>query len=313
MYILERLLAIITACTGSCAVVLLILYSSKASDKGWLWTGLLYICLIMLVISFEPGIFRQENPTDTIQILDSSYDRSQYIFMQTFGSFSVCLLLFIFPAVLYNNHCIGKPLYRLAFIVASLMAVMQTVINIYTFTNPEQESFPQWISMGTIFFFILIALYLFTLFFTHKKGSIVFQTFIRGSSPFLFFILPFLLLDTISSIQMNKASLEYIKPGIITYFFALFLYTLSHFFFILKKTPLRSKDQPTFEEIADSYQLSKREKEVFSLLLEGKTNQEIANTLYISVPTVKSHTNHIFQKSGSRNRLELFAKSRLRT
>jgi DNA-binding NarL/FixJ family response regulator len=42
--------------------------------------------------------------------------------------------------------------------------------------------------------------------------------------------------------------------------------------------------------------LSTREIEVLKLFIEGKTNQEIADKLFISIRTVESHKNHIMQK-----------------
>ena len=50
---------------------------------------------------------------------------------------------------------------------------------------------------------------------------------------------------------------------------------------------------------------SARETEVVSLILQGHTTQETADALCISVATVKTHLQHIYEKSGVRNRAEL--------
>ena len=50
--------------------------------------------------------------------------------------------------------------------------------------------------------------------------------------------------------------------------------------------------------------LSAREQEVCELLAEGRTNQEIANMLFISLSTTKVHVKHIFEKLGVRSRVE---------
>lgn len=51
--------------------------------------------------------------------------------------------------------------------------------------------------------------------------------------------------------------------------------------------------------------LSKREVELLKLIVEGKTNKEIADELFISVRTVESHKNHIMVKLELKNQVEL--------
>jgi two-component system response regulator NreC len=58
--------------------------------------------------------------------------------------------------------------------------------------------------------------------------------------------------------------------------------------------------------VEDSYDLlSTREKEILQLLASGKTNREIAELLYISVATVETHRNNVFQKLHLHNLAEL--------
>lgn len=51
-----------------------------------------------------------------------------------------------------------------------------------------------------------------------------------------------------------------------------------------------------------------REKEIFQLVLKGYTNAEIAATLCISLSTVKSHMQNIFDKAKAANRATLVSK-----
>ncbi len=55
----------------------------------------------------------------------------------------------------------------------------------------------------------------------------------------------------------------------------------------------------------DKFGLSARELEVLVLVLKGCTNQEIANDLFITTHTVKTHLQNIFKKMGVNNRTGL--------
>jgi DNA-binding CsgD family transcriptional regulator len=57
--------------------------------------------------------------------------------------------------------------------------------------------------------------------------------------------------------------------------------------------------------VPGAFGISARESEVLGLIAEGFTNQEIADRLFVSLTTVKSHVSHLFEKTGSRNRVEL--------
>ena len=59
------------------------------------------------------------------------------------------------------------------------------------------------------------------------------------------------------------------------------------------------------ENVIGKYGISKREVEVFELICKGMTNQEISDSLFISVQTVKDHIHRIFIKTGVKNRVQL--------
>jgi DNA-binding NarL/FixJ family response regulator len=53
--------------------------------------------------------------------------------------------------------------------------------------------------------------------------------------------------------------------------------------------------------------LTQREAEILSLIAQGLTNGEIAELLFLSSHTIKTHINRIFAKTGSRDRVAAIA------
>jgi DNA-binding CsgD family transcriptional regulator len=83
-------------------------------------------------------------------------------------------------------------------------------------------------------------------------------------------------------------------------------------FFLLntKSIPDFISTLPDGDSIISSYSelLSDREKEIFLLLYHGKRYKEIADSLFISVSTVKTHINHIYKKLDISRREDLYRK-----
>ena len=57
-------------------------------------------------------------------------------------------------------------------------------------------------------------------------------------------------------------------------------------------------------------QMTEREMEVMNLLAAGKSNQEIADELFITVRTVKKHTSNIYGKLNVASRTQAIAHAR---
>ena len=55
--------------------------------------------------------------------------------------------------------------------------------------------------------------------------------------------------------------------------------------------------------------LTERENDVFKLLIQGKTNKQIADELNITHHTVKAHIEHIYEKNNVHSRIELILKN----
>lgn len=65
----------------------------------------------------------------------------------------------------------------------------------------------------------------------------------------------------------------------------------------------------TFEDsFTQQLRLTKREKEIISLIAIGKTSKEIAETLFVAELTIKTHRKNIGKKLGTKNVANLISK-----
>jgi DNA-binding CsgD family transcriptional regulator len=64
-------------------------------------------------------------------------------------------------------------------------------------------------------------------------------------------------------------------------------------------------------EFIKKYGLTEREAEITEAVLDGKSNKDIANSLFIAVTTVKTHLQAIYQKTATSNRYALMALAKM--
>jgi len=62
--------------------------------------------------------------------------------------------------------------------------------------------------------------------------------------------------------------------------------------------------------LVSQLELSKRELEILSLLAQGHSNQEIAAKLFISLSTVKTHIQNLFEKLDVKRRIQAVEKAK---
>ncbi len=70
----------------------------------------------------------------------------------------------------------------------------------------------------------------------------------------------------------------------------------------------QQKEKNALSDFENRYELSGREKEIFRLIVSGKSNAELADALFISESTIKFHIGHILKKTKCANRSELIKK-----
>ena len=64
------------------------------------------------------------------------------------------------------------------------------------------------------------------------------------------------------------------------------------------------------KSLVTQLELSTRELEVLGLMAEGNSNQEIANRIFVSVSTVKTHNQNIFEKLEVKRRTQAVEKAK---
>lgn len=83
----------------------------------------------------------------------------------------------------------------------------------------------------------------------------------------------------------------------------IWLYFISRYLFLPELKMVDLSD--SLENYYAACRISRREREVVALLLEGLSYEEIAERLFIALETVKTHVNNIYKKSGVKSKIEL--------
>jgi DNA-binding CsgD family transcriptional regulator len=137
----------------------------------------------------------------------------------------------------------------------------------------------------------------------------------RLSSLALSYVVLFTLLFVLSIVWGRLAAISHVLPLTLDVILEL-LYNVVAIVWVTRLTTWlrrtsRIQASPVVAPEPDRAQLlaesgiTKREAEIVELICLGKTNQEIADQLFISLTTVKDHNYSTFQKLGVRNRTEL--------
>lgn len=113
-------------------------------------------------------------------------------------------------------------------------------------------------------------------------------------------------------LKIIAAYIYYLFPSTIPVFILLFflavvmplVYFYSHKerFIIMNKG---GSELSSFENLIAQYGITQREREIIKEVCSGKSNQEIADALFISLQTVKDHTHRIYLKMGIKRRVQL--------
>ena len=124
----------------------------------------------------------------------------------------------------------------------------------------------------------------------HHEDEWVFRAMQGGARGYVFKDqLANQLCDAIATVMNNQI---YLAPAVATSFFRLFHFYTGHSL-----------------QACQSLHLSEREQEVLQWLVQGSSNEEIAQNLYVTVATVKAHLTSIFEKLDVKSRTQAIIKA----
>lgn len=79
---------------------------------------------------------------------------------------------------------------------------------------------------------------------------------------------------------------------------------------IEKEITAKNTDFIINEEVMNELGISKRELEVLQLMADGLSNQEIAERLFVSLNTIKTHSSKVFEKMDVKRRTQAVEKAK---
>lgn len=152
-----------------------------------------------------------------------------------------------------------------------------------------------------IFLGVSVVLSMIVIRFTKPNKSVAYRESIERNFATLFIILiPFSLFASyFLALRGHNLTFGFTLPV------AFILLAVNKLLDDLKRLSLFKPVAEVSEQHFKNYHISAREREILLLLIQGKTYQEIADQLFISVPTVKTHVSTIYRKCSVKNRSQL--------
>ena len=111
--------------------------------------------------------------------------------------------------------------------------------------------------------------------------------------------------EGLTSLFMMIFPLSLTNHVIVTLLFYAPLIVISIVVDSIKYEPISKSDNTHFIKLCEKYNLTSREEEICRLILENATDDEIANSLYISKSTVRFHISNILKKTNCKNRVKI--------
>ncbi|WP_295160439.1 helix-turn-helix transcriptional regulator [uncultured Brachyspira sp.] len=251
-----------------------------------------------------------------LSLLTLPYFMSNNIFNTLyFFSFSVSmsLMLYFIPAFLYrflNMKWTFKE--NIIYISLSITHFILSILGILII-------FDLYIISGIIFYISIIAIF-FIGFINYKNIKDKTIKFIVKILGFITMIIYPILIYQLIIYRKEAADIVSMDITLVLFYIWWNLVMLGYLFWYfinIFNNKMLNSDVLNIKQLSDEKEeytkdeninLTKREREILSYLLKGKTNKEVSLILDISLNTVNNHVSNIYEKSGVKNRVELVNK-----
>ncbi len=290
-------LYIFTFVTGVCSLLFSIFFYYKNRLRLWL-----YYVFFFSVISLK--IFL--NCLLLYIKLNLQFEMSSQLIIFSASLDLSYLLIFVFPFLFHSLLEISfrKKLDGIFLAVGLAALLLKLTPYIFSFTYLRQyiyiyfNLFRLWLLIFILFYSFLIVLINYRK--IHLKDnkeltiiSIIFLCFIVLDTEVFAWLL---YKGPVNSIHYWLNSIYYLIWCIL-----ILLHAMKHY----HKYPESPPSMDLNERFIKFHGLSDKECEIVRMILDGKSNRQIGEKLFISIKTVKNHIYNIYQKTGVKNRMEL--------
>ncbi len=138
-----------------------------------------------------------------------------------------------------------------------------------------------------------------------REGSVNY----RLLSGIMIAFYPLLLFAPLDALFFMESPFKLVDISYSLFSFFVYFFVVRHY--IYNYEPDTESMKAEIDTFYETYDISKREREIINQLLTGKSNKEIAAELYISYNTVKTHVKNIYRKLDVANRIQLIHKIKI--
>jgi DNA-binding CsgD family transcriptional regulator len=222
-----------------------------------------------------------------------------------FGAIAAFFLMFAVPYFSHGLVWISPPRWLdaavgLLAVVGLLFVFLSLRIDSTELVIAQERGFAMYAAITL--FFLTVSYSILLKIIALRRSDRRIRPFIRWNLPLTLCFFPGFLLDL--ALVARRGVLVF-TPLFFGVFCILSTRYIARNYRVMRATVAEGFDTDALGPILISAEISAREREVITLIAKGNTTRQIAESLFISPHTVKTHIRNIFRKLGVRSRFEL--------